>query len=89
MDVSTAQRIAKVCDDIKDFLIEKNEQYGDAYAAPLQVFSNASAEERIRCRLDEKINRLYAGKNNTEDTELDIIGLLIHLKIRRDIRDGR
>ena len=87
--ITTEERIAAKCRDITDFLIEKNSQYGDAYSCGVKVFSQISAQERIRARIDEKLNRMAVGVNNTEDTEWDLVGLLIHLLIQRDIANGK
>ena len=86
---TTNQRIVAKCNDIADFLCEKNDQYGDAYSAGVKVFSQLTPAERIRARIDEKLNRMASGVNNTEDTEKDLVGLLIHLLIQRDIAEGK
>lgn len=87
--ITTDQRIIAKCGEIADFLIEKNAQYGDAYSCGVRVFSQLTPSERIRARIDEKLNRMASGVNNTEDTEWDLVGLLIHLLIQRDIANGK
>lgn len=87
--ITTEQRIVAKCNEISDFLIDKNAQYGDAYSCGVKVFSQISSQERIRARIDEKLNRTASGVNNTEDTEKDLVGLLIHLLIQRDISEGK
>ncbi len=62
-------------------LIEKNKAYGNSALDPVRVFSNASPDEAIRVRLDDKISRLVRGHAAGEDTLFDLIGYLFLLRI--------
>ena len=65
-------------------LIAKNKQYGNSAIEPIGVFANGSAEELIRVRIDDKLNRLIQGDDSIEDDEdviLDLIGYLVLLLI--------
>lgn len=62
-------------------LIEKNKAYGNSALDPLRVFSDASPDEAIRVRLDDKISRLVRGHAAGEDTLFDLIGYLFLLRI--------
>lgn len=70
--------IARVCDEIKEMLQEKNASYGNASAQPIAIFSRASAIDRINVRIDDKLQRMANGfEFGQDDTELDLIGYLI------------
>lgn len=67
---------------IRDLLIAKNRQYGDAALNPLRVFSQAETTEQIRVRIDDKLSRVQAQDwGDTEDSVQDLIGYLILLRI--------
>lgn len=80
----TVTRIRQTCDRVRDMLVAKNRQYGDSATNPLRVFSKASRIEAIKVRIDDKLSRLQRGKDDQEDTVLDLIGYLILLLIARD-----
>ena len=76
--------IIRICDNIKDMLIQKNMAYGDSALNPLRVMSNASTIEQILVRIDDKLNRIRQGRNllcDDEDVIQDLIGYFILLKI--------
>ena len=77
-------KISGVCDDIKEFLINKNRKYGNSALKPCRVFSKASAVEQLLVRIDDKLNRIMQGAGllaNDEDVVNDLIGYLVLLKI--------
>jgi hypothetical protein len=71
--------IREVCDELGDFLIKKNEDYGNSFADPVGIFSKLSPLDQLNVRIDDKLKRIKnAGdKNFDEDTELDLVGYLI------------
>tara|TARA_R100000458_G_C8154173_1_gene160748 strand:+ start:345 stop:626 length:282 start_codon:yes stop_codon:yes gene_type:complete len=80
----TQSEIAKVCDDIKELLLYKNEKYGDSALKPCRIFSKASAVEQLLVRIDDKLNRIQKGAgllDTDEDIIMDLIGYLVLLKI--------
>lgn len=81
--MTTEDRIAQVMDELKEMFIEKNVAYGDSLQNGLNVFSKDPVSG-ILGRLDDKLNRIKAvGINeDTEDTIADLIGYLVHLKIK-------
>lgn len=83
--MTTAEKIAAKCDGIREMLVEKNRQYGDSATNPLRVFSKASRIEAIKVRIDDKLSRLQRGKDDQEDTVLDLIGYLVLLLVARDM----
>ena len=78
------KRIREVGESIIDFLLEKNDQYGDSALEPNRIFSQAKTDEQIKVRIDDKINRLVMGTDNLEkddDILKDLIGYLILLLV--------
>ena len=84
---STAERITTKCNQIRDMLVEKNRQYGESATNPLRVFSKASRIEAIKVRIDDKLSRLQRGKDDQEDTVLDLVGYLVLLLVARDMEN--
>jgi hypothetical protein len=79
---NTQDRITRVCDEIKQLLLEKNRKYGDSALNPIRIFSTADSTEQLKVRIDDKLNRLRnLQSDETEDTITDLIGYLILLKI--------
>lgn len=66
---NTHDEIEVLFHNFKEFLKEKNRRYGDSALNPIQVFSNESAEEQIRARLDDKLRRI---KNSDELRKNDV-----------------
>lgn len=88
--MDTTKKIEKTMNEIRDFLIAKNEQYGDSVMNPIRVFSKAGIDEGLRVRIDDKLNRLMQGNDSMESDEdvvKDLIGYLTLLLIQ--IRGGK
>jgi hypothetical protein len=75
--------VRKVCNEIADMLVTKNKCYGNSALEPVRCFSKADAVEQLKVRLDDKISRLMRGTDNQEDTEMDMMGYLVLLKIAK------
>jgi hypothetical protein len=74
--------IKKVCDDLAEFLIDKNRAYGSSFSEPINIFSQVSAREQLAVRIDDKLNRLHKGAEYAgDDTVLDLIGYLVLLRV--------
>ena len=83
----TQKDIARVCDKVKNLLLEKNMKYGDSALSPIRIMSQASNIEQILVRIDDKLNRLKQGNNllfEDEDVILDLIGYYVLLKVALD-----
>lgn len=82
---NTADKIVATCEEIKEMLLEKNIQYGDSALNPVRIFSQASTEEQLLVRLDDKLSRIARGDVDleTEDVLNDLIGYMIMLKVHR------
>lgn len=81
--MSIADQIRAECDALRDMLLAKNEAYGNSALEPLRVFSQASAEEQILVRIDDKLSRVARGSAAGEDAILDLLGYLVLLRIAR------
>jgi hypothetical protein len=85
--MTTIELIDRECENIKALLIAKNKAYGNSFADPINIFSNATPEEQINVRIDDKLNRIKKGQDKEavpEDTELDLIGYLILKRVLRN-----
>ena len=87
--VDSHSDIARVCDDVKQLLLQKNMKYGDSALNPIRVLSKAGPVEQILVRIDDKLNRVKQGNilEDDEDVVMDLIGYFVLLKIalERDV----
>jgi hypothetical protein len=78
----TQKMIVEVCEEVKNLLLIKNQDYGSSFNDPINIFSHSDPMEQTNVRIDDKLKRI---KNNNliikEDTELDLIGHLILRKV--------
>tara|TARA_A100000172_G_C2978683_1_gene88602 strand:+ start:62 stop:322 length:261 start_codon:yes stop_codon:yes gene_type:complete len=82
--MTSEKKIKDTIKMIEKLLLSKNKQYGNSALEPLGIFANGSAEELIRVRIDDKLNRLLQGDESIEsdtDVILDLIGYLVLLLI--------
>lgn len=80
----TQELIKSTIKEIEELLIRKNEQYGNSALEPMGIFAKGSAEDLIRVRIDDKLNRLLQGDDSIErdeDVILDLTGYLVLLLI--------
>ena len=74
--------IATVCNELREFLLEKNRKYGDSALNPVRIFSKANTLEQLKVRLDDKLSRLKnAQDDEDEDPVTDLIGYLVLYKV--------
>jgi len=87
VSANTADRIRATCAEIAEFLVAKNESYGDSALHPLRVFSRGDAVDSLAARIDDKLSRLkFAPEAYGEDTIKDLLGYLILLRIALEDR---
>lgn len=85
---ATQELIEQECYHIRDLLLDKNRKYGDSAINPVRIFSQADAVEQINVRIDDKLSRIASNQgDDTEDTELDLIGYLVLKRVA--MRAGR
>lgn len=78
-------KIKQTCDEMAIFLIRKNESYGNSAFEPVGIFSRGDAEENLKVRIDDKLNRLIQGNEYVgDDTVKDLCGYLILLMVLGD-----
>ena len=83
MATNTHDGIEVLFYNFKEFLKEKNRRYGDSAINPIQVFSNESAEEQIRARLDDKLRRIKNSDELRKNDVADCFGYLALLLIKK------
>ena len=84
------ETIARVCDEVKQTLLEKNRAYGNSALDPLRIFSKADPVEQLNVRIDDKLSRIARGSEFAgDDTELDLIGYLILRRVARGLKRNR
>ena len=82
---NTVNDINRVCNLIKDMLMEKNLAYGDSALDPVRIFSKANNVEQLMVRIDDKLSRFSRGREYPGDNDIDdLIGYLILLKIAKE-----
>jgi len=78
--------IRSVCSEIAELLTKKNTSYGGSVFEPVRIFSKLTAEDGIKVRLDDKLSRLLHGQGEfNEDTEFDLIGYLVLMRVARRV----
>lgn len=84
--------IAGECDAVKALLLAKNREYGNSALEPIGVFAaGVAAVDQIAVRIDDKLKRIQTTRQLDdvaihEDTEQDLIGYLILLRVARSQR---
>ena len=75
---TTEARIRARCQELAEFLVEKNRAYGDSALHPTGVFARGRASDLIRVRIDDKLNRIRNRPDAFgEDAVQDLLGFLI------------
>lgn len=78
---SSGTEIVAECLRLANFLLEKNQRYGDSALNPLRVHSSAHVIEQLRVRMDDKLSRMIRGQHAGEDPALDYVGYWVLLQI--------
>ena len=75
------------CQQLGQFLIEKNRKYGNSAIDPKRVFSTANPIEQINVRIDDKLSRIANQQSDDdEDAELDLLGYLILKRVAMKVQ---
>ena len=82
--MNTEEKIEILFDNFKEFLKEKNRRYGDSALTPIQIFSKSGADNQIRNRLDDKLNRIKNAKELKKNDVSDIFGYIALLLIQNE-----
>lgn len=79
--------IISVCDELKAFLLSKNDSYGSSAFEPSNVFSKLPAEEGILVRIDDKLKRIKNNQGYPGDNDVkDLAGYLILLMVLKELQ---
>jgi len=86
----TQKLIWQECNRVRSLLIAKNREYGDSALKPINVFSSLDAIKQLEVRVDDKLKRILNTRKLDsvkihEDTEQDLIGYLILLRVARKV----
>jgi hypothetical protein len=65
---------------LRDFLVAKNEAYGNSALEPLRIF--AKGESAIEQRIDDKLSRIKNSADLRKNDVVDLIGYLVLISIR-------
>lgn len=77
--------IKHVFDEVRDLVVEKNRSYGGSMLKP-GLFGPKDPEERIWCRISDKLARLQAGNSYPGDNDLkDLMGYFAGILVLRAI----
>ena len=78
--------ISKICDEIKEMLLDKNRKYGNSALSPKRIFSKASPIEQINVRIDDKLSRIESAQpDDMEDPVFDLLGYLVLRRVAEKI----
>lgn len=72
------RKLNEVLNSLNDFLVAKNQNYGNSALNPVGIFSKGGAEDGILRRMDDKLNRI---KNSDVLRKNDIVDLMGYLAI--------
>ena len=86
-NLTTAEKIKKVCDSLKIFLQTKNKNYGDSAIKPVRIFSGEIPVSGINVRIDDKLSRISNSEILRKNDIVDLTGYLILLCIQNDWLD--
>ncbi len=79
------QSIKETSNELREFLLAKNQQYGNSVGNPIRVFAKEhGTQELLRIRMDDKLSRLARGNDSMESDEdviKDLAGYCILLLI--------
>jgi hypothetical protein len=79
---NTQVEIVNVCDELKNFLIDKNNSYGNSALDPVRIFSKLNNVEQLLIRIDDKLSRFARGNEFPGDNDIDdLLGYLVLLKV--------
>jgi len=80
----TQQKISDICNNLKDFLIEKNKRYGNSALEPMKIFGDFDAEDLLKIRLTDKIMRIKNSEIDRKNDYTDMLGYIILLCVSKD-----
>jgi len=76
----TQWKIIKSAIAVMDFLLVKNNRYGNSALKPIRCFSKIDASQQINNRMDDKLMRIKNSEEERKNDFVDMTGYL-HLKL--------
>lgn len=82
--------IRVICNQMAEFLIEKNAAYGNSAAEPVSIFAKRLDNlAQIDVRIDDKLSRMSRGHEyQGDDTIKDLAGYLLLRMIVSNMKEG-
>ena len=74
---NSADKISDLCDELKKFLLVKNERYGDSALKPIKIFSKGTPSDKIDTRMDDKLSRIIESDEQRMNDFVDLTGYLV------------
>ena len=87
MSKETEKQIKTVCDNLAEFLIIKNRNYGNSALKPINVFSKLEPIEGLLTRANDKVNRIKNSNEPRKNDYVDLCGYLILIMINNEWLD--
>ena len=72
-----ADKIDTICKELAFFLKVKNFRYNDSARDPINICSDASAEDQINDRMDDKLRRIKKSEIHRKNDFVDLAGYII------------
>jgi hypothetical protein len=67
---------------LRDFLVAKNENYGNSALKPLRIFSKSDSDSAIKVRIDDKLSRIANSGELRKNDTIDLIGYLMLISLQ-------
>ena len=84
MSTETQNKINILFKNFAEFLIGKNELYGDSALQPFNIFSKIGSEDQICNRLDDKLKRIANSEELRKNDVSDVFGYIALLMIKKE-----
>jgi len=81
---TTKESIEILFSNFSEFLIEKNNRYGNSALNPPMIFSNAPADVQICNRIDDKLARIKQSDELRKNDVSDLLGYVALLLIQNE-----
>jgi len=86
--LSTQQKIKTLMNNFAEFLIEKNNKYGNSAIDPIDIFSHLIAKNNksngIYSRLDDKLSRIKNSNKLNKNDVSDLFGYIALLLVNKE-----
>lgn len=82
-DQNVEKLIETTFENFSRFLIEKNKRYGNSALNPPCIFSNATANNQLCNRLDDKLSRIKHSEELRKNDVADVFGYIALLMIQK------